>query len=126
MNVVLIAALTADGFIGRDSSHLADWTGKADKKLFADVTKTAGAMVMGSRTFATIGRALPGRRNIIYTKHPETITAEGVETTDETPTALIARLQAEGAPTQEWCSIPQWHLLFRDFVLSRPEHSLAR
>lgn len=98
MKTVLVAAITADGFIGRTSDHLADWTGKADKKLFVAVTKQAGAMVMGSKTFATIGRALPGRRTIIYTSHPERITAEGVETTSETPRELVARLGREGAP----------------------------
>lgn len=97
MKTVLIAAVTADGFIGRTAEHLADWTGRADKKLFIEVTKQAGVMVMGSRTFATIGRALPGRRTIVYTARPERITAEGVETTAETPAALITRLTNEGA-----------------------------
>jgi dihydrofolate reductase len=97
MKTVIVAAITADGFIGRTSDHLADWTGKADKKLFVQVTKEAGAMVMGSRTFATIGRALPGRRTIVYTSKPEAITADGVETTAEAPAELIARLTREGA-----------------------------
>jgi dihydrofolate reductase len=97
MKTVLVAAVTADGFIGRDPNHLADWTGKADKKLFVEVTKEAGVMVMGSRTFATIGRALPGRRTIVYTSRPDAITAEGVETTTEDPKALVNRLEKEGA-----------------------------
>jgi dihydrofolate reductase len=81
MKVVLIAALSADGFIGRHSTHTADWTGTADKRLFVRVTKALGTMVMGASTFATIGRALPGRRTIVYTHHPERVTAAGVETT---------------------------------------------
>ena len=97
MKTVLIAAVTADGFIGRSAEHLADWTGKADKKLFVEVTKQAGVMVMGSRTFATIGRALPGRRMIVYTSRPESVTAEGVETTSEAPAELVERLEREGA-----------------------------
>jgi len=97
MKVILIAAITADGFIGRDAQHFADWTGGADKKLFVRLTKQAGIMVMGARTFATIGRALPGRRTIVYTNHPETITVDGVETTSEAPQALVARLKNEGA-----------------------------
>lgn len=97
MKTVLVAAMTADGFIGRDPNHLADWTGKADKKLFVTVTKEAGVMVMGSRTFATIGRALPGRRTVVYTSKPETITAEGVETTGEEPAELVKRLEKQGA-----------------------------
>jgi len=112
MKVVLIAALTADGFIGRNASHLADWTGSADKKLFVQVTKELGTMVMGSRTFASIGRALPGRRTIVYTHHPDTITAEGVEVTSEDPAALIKRLESEGAHGVAICGGAQIYDLF--------------
>lgn len=103
MRVFIIAALTADGFIGRDSGHLADWTGKEDKKIFTELTKEAGVLVMGSRTHATIGRALPGRRNIIYTSQPGKITAEGVETTSESPSELVQRLADEGAEALAVC-----------------------
>lgn len=96
MRIVLIAALTADGMIGRDADHLANWTGKADKKVFVQVTKELGTMIMGARTFATIGKALPGRRTIVYTRHPDNITAEGIETTDEPPAELVKRLENEG------------------------------
>jgi dihydrofolate reductase len=97
VKVVLIAAITVDGFIGKTADHLADWTGGADKKLFVQVTKEAGTMVMGSTTFATIGRALPGRKTIVYTSKPKKIKVEGVETTQESPAKLVARLEKEGA-----------------------------
>lgn len=103
MKVFIIAAVTADGFIARNPGHLADWTGKEDKKIFVRLTKEAGVMVMGSRTFATIGRALPGRRTIVYTSNPRTITAEGVETTDETPAKLAQRLKNEGVKALAVC-----------------------
>nr|AIA17398.1 Dihydrofolate reductase [uncultured bacterium] len=103
MKVFIIAALTADGFIGRDSGHTADWTGKEDKKVFTRLTKEAGTIVMGSRTFATIGRALPERRNIVYTSRPSEINVEGVETTSEAPAELIARLEKEGATAVAIC-----------------------
>jgi dihydrofolate reductase len=97
MKVVLLAAMTADGYIGRSAEHLADWTGSADKKVFVEVTKTAGVIVMGANTFRTIGRALPERRMIVYTRKPELITAENVETTAEEPHVLVERLSQEGA-----------------------------
>jgi dihydrofolate reductase len=98
MNVFIVAALTADGFIGRDSTHLADWTGKADKKVFVRLTKEAGVMVMGSRTFATIGRALPERHTIVYTHNPDSMTVPNdVETTNEAPAQLVKRLTEQGA-----------------------------
>lgn len=103
MKTFIIAALTADGFIGRHSGHTADWTGGEDKKVFVRLTKEAGVIVMGSRTFATIGRALPRRRNIVYTRRPELITTEDVETTTEPPAELLARLEQEGAHAAAIC-----------------------
>lgn len=112
MKVFLIAALTADGFIGRDASHLSNWTSPEDKKRFISLTKAAGVMIMGARTFATIGRALPGRRTIVYTSHPDTITAEGVETTNEPPSALLARLKKEGVQGIAICGGASIYSLF--------------
>ena len=103
MNVFLIAAITADGFIGRDDGHTADWTGREDKKVFVELTKRAGTMIMGARTFASIGRALPGRHTIVYTHHQERISVLEVETTDEAPAMLIERLAKSGADEVAIC-----------------------
>ncbi len=103
MRVFIIAALTADGFIGRDSGHTADWTGKEDKKIFTELTKEAGVIIMGSRTHQTIGRALPGRRNIVYTSRPAELKTEGIETTNEPAKDLLARLEDEGATAVAIC-----------------------
>lgn len=98
MNVYIIAALTADGFIGLDEDHLATtWTSKEDKKHFTDLTKESGVVVMGGNTYRTINRALPGRKTIVYSRH--TIEDEGVETTQEPPDKLLARLEREGFPS---------------------------
>ncbi len=112
MKVFLIAAITADGFIGRGAYHTADWTSPEDKKLFVRLTKEAGVMVFGSRTFETIGRALPGRRTIVYTSQPSKITAEGVEATSESPTDLVKRLETEGAPGLAVCGGASIYSLF--------------
>lgn len=118
MKVFLIAAITADGFIGRGSSHQADWTGKADKKVFVELTKAAGTIIMGSKTFATIGRALPGRRNIVYTSNPAKITAENVEATSEPPEELLARLEREGTRAVAICGGASIYSLFMDHRLA--------
>lgn len=94
MKVFLIAAITADGFIARETNELANWTSKEDKKLFVELTKRAGVMVMGRTTFETIGRPLPGRKTIVYTHRDVEI--DGVEVTDDTPANLIHRLHIEG------------------------------
>jgi dihydrofolate reductase len=103
MKVFIIVAITADGYIARNSTELADWTSSVDKKLFVKLTKEAGVMVMGATTLATIGRALPGRRTIVYTLDPANITIEGVEPTSEDPKALIERLENEGVKAVAIC-----------------------
>lgn len=94
MNVFIIAALSADGFIAKSKEHPANWTSKEDKAKFVELTKKAGVMVMGRTTFDTIGKALPGRRTIVYTNSNRNI--EGVESTSESPKALLGRLEREG------------------------------
>lgn len=114
MKTFIIAAITADGFIARGHDHGADWTGKADKKIFVELTREAGVMVMGSRTFATIGRALPDRRNIVYTSQPDRINVEDIETTNEAPAELIARLRSEGAAGVAICGGATIYSLFME------------
>ncbi len=94
MKVTLIAALTADGFIARDTHELANWTGSEDKKLFVQLTKRAGVMIMGRTTFETIGRALPGRKTIVYSHR--VLNVPEVEVTSESPVELIRRLDHDG------------------------------
>lgn len=94
MKVFIIATITADGFIGKDAGHLADWSSKEDKKFFVKMTKQAGVMVMGRSTFETIGRALSGRRTIVYTTRE--LDVEGVETTQLPPRELLKQLADEG------------------------------
>ncbi len=68
MEVILLMASTVDGKIAKDSGQLVDWTGKADKKYFVELTKKTGVMIMGSKTYDTIGKPLPGRLNIVMTR----------------------------------------------------------
>lgn len=113
MKVFIIAAVTADGFIARDSDHMADWTEKEDKQLYVKLTKESGVMVMGSRTFDTIGRALPGRKTILYTSKPEKYQGiEDVEITSETPHELIQRLKQEGYRSVAICGGTQIYTHF--------------
>lgn len=112
MNIILVAALSADGFIAKSSTHGADWTGSADKKIFVKLTKAMGTMIMGRTTFDTIGRVLPGRRTIVYTSRPETIDVEGIDTTNDAPATLLHRLKAEGTPGVAICGGAQIYTQF--------------
>lgn len=112
MKVFIIAALTADGFIAKHSNHLADWSSKEDKKLFVELTKQAGVMIMGSNQFGTINRALPGRKTIVYTRKTENSLLDDVEYTAEKPAKLIKRLEEQGYSEVAICGGAQIYDLF--------------
>jgi dihydrofolate reductase len=97
MEVLLLMAMTLDGKIARDSLQLVDWTGKADKQYFVRVTREAGVVIMGSKTFDTIGKPLPGRKNIVMTRNPDrTSDVENLVFTDQSPTQIMNALKEEG------------------------------
>lgn len=101
MEVFIIAAVTIDGKIARDVGQVSTaWTSDADKKKFVHLTKEAGTLVMGSTTYETIGRPLPGRRTIVLTRSKR---YDGVEVTSESPKELVARLEAEGVEALAIC-----------------------
>ncbi len=92
-----MVAVSIDGKIAKHSDHFPDWTGKADKKLYVEVTKKAGVMIMGSKTFDIIGRVLPGRKTVVMTRNPERRSdrTDLVFTSDE-PEKILDDLAAEG------------------------------
>lgn len=94
MKVYIIAAVSADGFIAKNSDELVNWSSHEDKKFFRETTKQTGVIVIGGKTYRTFKSPLPGRRNIVYSK--QTVDHPEVETTQEAPEKLIKRLAAEG------------------------------
>ncbi len=65
MKLTIIAALASNGVIGRGGAlpwHLPD-----DLQHFKSLTM-GRPLLMGRRTFESIGRALPGRRNLVLTR----------------------------------------------------------
>src|SRR5436305_814051 len=94
MKVFIIAALSADGFISQHTEQLADWTSKDDKKLFIELTKRAGVIVMGNTTYKTIGRPLSGRKTIVYSR--SSMLGHDIEVTQEEPMILLRRLEEAG------------------------------
>ncbi len=91
--VFIIAAVSMDGFIAKDTNHPALWTSKADKKRFIELTKNAGVIVMGSTTYKTIMRPLKDRLNVVYSRNH---VFEGVEMTNDEPKVLINKLAERG------------------------------
>ena len=90
-------ALTADGLIGRDDTHLTDWTAPQDKKLFKSFTQKAGVVIMGSKTFETLDRPLPGRKVVILTRQKDRVAPwDNVVFTHLSPDNLLKSLEREG------------------------------
>lgn len=97
MEVICLMAATADGKIARDSNEVIDWTGKEDKKYFVQVTKKAGVMIMGSKTFDMIGKALPGRKSVVVTRDRTRQSDEkDLVFTDRKPEEIVNDLKQEG------------------------------
>jgi dihydrofolate reductase len=67
MEVVLVVAVAENGVIG--SQGTIPWRLKSDLKRFKALTLNK-PVVMGRKTFDSIGRRLPGRTNIVVTRDP--------------------------------------------------------
>jgi dihydrofolate reductase len=97
IKTILLMAQTLDGKIAKHADHFPDWTGKADKQLFVRETRRAGAIIMGSKTYDTIGKPLPGRRNVVLTRNPERVSRwENLVYTSLSPSAILEDLEKDG------------------------------
>jgi len=77
MIISLIAALDKNRLIGADNGM--PWHLPADFKFFKEVT-TGKPIIMGRKTFESIGRPLPNRKNIVISRNG--YTAEGIISAD--------------------------------------------
>lgn len=82
--VSLIAAVATNGVIGRDGRM--PWHLPEDLKRFKALTM-GHAIVMGRKTFDSIGRLLPGRRTIIITRQ-RNYRVEGAEVVNSLDDAI--------------------------------------
>ena len=92
MKIVLVAAIGENNVIGRDGQL--PWRLKSDLKHFRALTLDK-PVIMGRKTFQSIGKALDRRSNIVITRDPK-FSAEGVVTAASLQAALdLARKDAE-------------------------------
>ena len=84
MTLSIIVAASENDVIGRDNSLI--WHLSADLKRFKALT-TGHTLLMGRKTFQSIGKALPHRRNIVVSRN-SAFTAEGCEIASSIPQAL--------------------------------------
>jgi len=91
MKISLIVAVAENGVIGRGGGL--PWRLSSDLKTFRRLTM-GKPMIMGRRTFQSIGKPLDGRDNIVVTRDP-TFKVDGISTCESLGDALtLARVLA--------------------------------
>jgi len=89
--IALVVAVARNGVIGRDNGLA--WHLSSDLKRFKALTM-GKPMLMGRRTWASIGRPLPGRRTLVLTRDPG-FRAEGAEIVHDWDAAVAAAAAPE-------------------------------
>lgn len=106
MRISLVVAAARNGVIG--AAGEIPWRLPDDQRFFRQLT-TGHCIVIGRRTFDSIGRALPGRRNLVLTRSAHE-PVEGVVFLPDLPTALDhARATGEQA-----CFIAGGEAIYRE------------
>ena len=82
--ISLIVALDRAGVIGRDGTL--PWHLPADLKRFRAITM-GKPIIMGRKTYDSIGKPLPGRANIVITRNPD-VSIEGVRVVNSLDEAI--------------------------------------
>lgn len=103
MRISLIVAASENGVIGRDNDM--PWRLPSDLKRFKKLTM-GHPIIMGRKTFLSIGRALPGRLNIVLSRD-ETFCPDGVKVsrTLEDALALASAAQSDEAGLGAECFV---------------------
>jgi dihydrofolate reductase len=83
--IKIIVAISKNKVIGKDNSLI--WHLPADLKRFKEIT-AGNAVIMGRKTYESIGKPLPNRRNIIITRN-ENYEVEGCEVVNSLEEALL-------------------------------------
>ncbi len=83
MTVTIVVAISENHVIGKDNKLL--WYLPNDLKHFKDIT-TGHTVIMGRKTYESVGKPLPKRRNIIITR--QDIKIEGCEVVNSIEAAL--------------------------------------
>jgi dihydrofolate reductase len=80
----IIVAISANNAIGKDNQLL--WHLPADLKHFKEIT-TGHTIIMGRKTYDSIGKPLPNRRSIVITRNADLV-IPGVEVVDSLAEAI--------------------------------------
>ena len=93
MTLSIIVAAAENGVIGHNNNLI--WHLSSDLQHFKNIT-TGHTVIMGRKTFESMGKALPNRRNIVITAN-KAYTAPGCEIVPDIESALQLAAQEEEA-----------------------------
>jgi len=93
--VTMMMAMTVDGKIAKDKTQFADWTSREDKKLFVEISKSHGVIMMGENTFKTFPAPLKERLNVVFSE-TEHAPQEGVKWVKGDPGEVLKELEKLG------------------------------
>ncbi|MDQ1284333.1 MAG: dihydrofolate reductase [Patescibacteria group bacterium] len=96
MKITLMMAMTLDGKIAKNSDHFPDWTSKEDKQHFAKISKEAGVVIMGDKTFFTFPAPLKDRLNVVFTLEENPKEMPGVKWVKGEPEKVLTELESMG------------------------------
>ena len=96
MKVIMMMAMTLDGKIAKNSDHFPDWTSREDKKYFAKVSREAGVVIMGDKTFFTFPSPLRERLNVVFTLDENPKEIENVKWVKGEPENVLKELEEMG------------------------------
>lgn len=91
LQIVIVAAVARNGVIGRDNGL--PWRLKSDLQHFRAMTM-GHPILMGRKTWESLGRPLPGRRNLVITRD-SAYRAEGAEVFTDPEMAIAAATGTE-------------------------------
>jgi dihydrofolate reductase len=90
--ILIVAAVAENGVIG--CSGALPWRLKSDLRHFREIT-WGKPVIMGRRTFLSIGRALPGRTNIVVSRSTDFCGAGAIVTPDLGTGLALGRADAQ-------------------------------
>jgi len=94
--VTMMMAITVDGKIAKDSAQFANWTSREDKKLFVEISKAHGVIMMGENTFKTFPAPLKERLNVVFSEQENQPEIAGVKWVKGEPEKVLSELEELG------------------------------
>lgn len=116
MNVSFVVAMTTSGVMGKNNTL--PWHLPEDLKHFKSVT-LGKPIVMGRKTYDSIGKPLPGRRNVVISRQKD-LSITGVEVFNSLNDALM-ELQKDSS-IKEVCIIGGAEIFKNCFSLANTLH----